>query len=169
MENILYREPVVEDAQEIVDFYNRVGGETSFLSFEKDEYPMNVEAQKQDIQDTKASDNNTMLLALAHDKIIGIGTISSSSKIKSRHCGELGIVVENAFQGKGVGSEIIKKLLDWCKTNHVTTRVQLDTRCDNENAVKLYQKFGFEIEGRQVNSTLLNGKYYDLYIMGMML
>ncbi|MEG0721352.1 MAG: GNAT family protein, partial [Lachnospiraceae bacterium] len=108
-------------------------------------------------------------LALAHDKIIGIGTISSSSKIKSRHCGELGIVVENAFQGKGVGSEIIKKLLDWCKTNHVTTRVQLDTRCDNENAVKLYQKFGFEIEGRQVNSTLLNGKYYDLYIMGMML
>ena len=37
MQNVTFREPVIEDAKEIVDFYNYVGGETSFLSFEKDE------------------------------------------------------------------------------------------------------------------------------------
>lgn len=32
--NIVYREPELEDAKKIVDFYNYVGGETTFLSFE---------------------------------------------------------------------------------------------------------------------------------------
>lgn len=31
--NIIYREPEVEDAKKIVDFYNYVGGETTYLSF----------------------------------------------------------------------------------------------------------------------------------------
>ena len=37
MAEIIYRDARVEDAEQIVSFYNYVGGETSFLSFEKDE------------------------------------------------------------------------------------------------------------------------------------
>ena len=169
MQNVTFREPVIEDAKEIVDFYNYVGGETSFLSFEKDEYPLDVEGQKESIQATNESPINTMLLAFVDGKIVGIGTISSSHKIKSRHSGELGIVVAQEYQGKGIGTSIIQQLIDWAKGNGVTTRIQLDTRTDNELAVKLYQSFGFEIEGCLKNSTLLDGKYYDLYVMGMML
>jgi Acetyltransferases, including N-acetylases of ribosomal proteins len=51
----------------------------------------------------------------------------------------------------------------------VTTRIRLDTRTDNTMAVSLYLKFGFVVEGCLRNQTLLNGKYYDLYIMGMMI
>lgn len=169
MADIIYRDPIVEDAQEIVDFYNYVGGETSFLSFEKDEYPLSVEAQKEDIKSTNESDINKMLLAVADGKIIGIGTINSSSKIKSRHCGELGIVVAQAFQGQGIGTNIINQLIEWAKNNGTTTRIQLDTRKDNELAVALYKKLGFELEGCLKNHTLLNGVYYDLYVMGMMI
>ena len=169
MSEILYRNPVVEDAQEIVDFYNYVGGETSYLSFEKDEYPLNVESQIEDIKSTNASPINEMILALADGKIIGIGTINSSNKIKCRHCGELGIVVAKEYQGKGIGTTIIQKLIDWAKENGVTTRIQLDTRKDNKSAIRLYEKFGFEMEGCLRNQTLLNGTYYDLCVMGMMI
>ena len=51
----------------------------------------------------------------------------------------------------------------------MTTRISLDTRADNVKAVELYLKFGFVVEGCRKNSTLLDGKYYDLYVMGMML
>lgn len=169
MENITFRAPKVEEAQAIVTFYNRVGGETSFLSFEKDEYPMDVHSQIEDIKNTLVSEIDTMILALDGDKIVGIGTINSSPKIKSRHCGELGIVVQQDYQGKGIGSQIIKQLIEWAKANKTTTRIQLDTRCDNELAVKLYKSFGFKEEGRLINTTLLNGTYYDLYVMGMMI
>lgn len=169
MSEIIYREPVVEDAQKIVDFYNYVGGETSFLSFEKDEYPLDVEAQKEDIVATKAHPASIMLLAMDGDEIAGIGTINSSKKIKSRHQGELGIVVAKKYQAKGIGTTIMNKLIEFCRGNGVTTRIQLDTRCDNEVAVELYKKLGFVIEGRLPNTTLLNGVYYDLYVMGLML
>ncbi|MEG1716226.1 MAG: GNAT family N-acetyltransferase [Lachnospiraceae bacterium] len=134
---VIYRQPTVEDASELVAFYNEVGGETSFLSFEKDEYPLDVEAQKISIEDTKKQKNAIMILATVNGKVIGIGTINSSNKIKSRHSGELGIVVANKYQGQGIGSEIIQQLIDWCKSNGITTRIQLDTRTDNELAVKL--------------------------------
>ena len=129
--NIIYREPVVEDAGKIVDFYNYVGGETFYLSFEKDEYPMNEEQQREDILST--------------------------------------IVVAKKYQKKGIGSEIIRRLIDFCKENGITTRIQLDTLCANEVAVKPYEKFGFEIEGRLRNQTRVDGVYYDLYVMGLML
>lgn len=159
----------VEDAKKIVDFYNYVGGETTYLSFEKDEYPMDEEAQKGDIISTKEHPASIMILAMDGDEIAGIGTIHSGNKLKARHQGELGIVVAKKYQKFGIGSEIIRQLIDFCKGNGITTIIQLDTRKDNEVAVKLYEKFGFEIEGCLKNTTLLNGVYYDLYVMGLML
>ena len=67
--NIIYREPEVEDAKKIVDFYNYVGGETTYLSFEKDEYPMDEEAQKGDIISTKEHPASIMILAMDGDEI----------------------------------------------------------------------------------------------------
>lgn len=169
MGNIVYRGPAVGDAKKIVDFYNYVGGETSFLSFEKDEYPLGEKEQEAEIERLEENANNTMVLALDGDEIVGIATINSSHKIKSRHEGELGIVVAKKYQGQGIGSRLIEMLIDWCKGNGVTTRIRLDTRTDNTMAVSLYLKFGFVVEGCLRNQTLLNGKYYDLYIMGMMI
>lgn len=169
MDNIIYRNPAVGDAKKIVDFYNYVGGETSFLSFEKDEYPLGAEEQEAEIKRLEGNVNKTMLLALDGEEIVGIATINSSHKLKSRHEGELGIVVAQKYQGQGIGSRLIQMLIDWCKGNGVTTRIRLDTRTDNTAAVSLYLKFGFVVEGCLRNQTLLNGKYYDLYIMGMMI
>lgn len=166
---ITYRNAKTEDAEKIVSFYNFVGGETSYLSFEKDEYPMDVKEQISSIKSLEGNKTNIMLLAMDGDEIAGIATINSSHKIKARHEGELGIVVAKKYQGKGIGSELITRLIDWAKNNGVTTRIRLDTRADNTLAVSLYLKFGFIVEGCCKNSTLLDGKYYDLYIMGMML
>ena len=166
---IVFRRANADDAQKIVSFYNFVGGETTFLSFEKDEYPLNVDEQTASIQALDGNQNNIMLMAMDGDEIAGIATISSSHKIKARHEGELGIVVARKYQGQGIGSELIRRLIEWARGNGVTTRIRLDTRTDNTDAVSLYLKFGFTVEGCCKNSTLLNGKYYDLYMMGMRL
>ena len=167
--NIIYRRALVEDAEKIVAFYNFVGGETTYLSFEKDEYPLNVEEQIASIKALEGNQTNIMLMAMDGDEIAGIATINSSHKIKARHEGELGIVVAKKYQGQGSGTELIPQVIDWARGNGVTTRIRLDQRADNPKAVSLYMKFGFIVEGCCRNSTLLNGQYYDLYIMGMML
>lgn len=169
MSQIIYRRAQESDAKKIVDFYNYVGGETSYLSFEKDEYPMNVTEQEEELRSLESKKASIMLLAMDGEDITGIATINSSAKIKARHDGELGIVVAKKYQGQGIGTELIRQLIEWAKGNGVTTRISLDTRADNVKAVELYMKFGFVVEGCRRNSTLLDGKYYDLYVMGMML
>lgn len=169
MAQVIYRRAQESDAGKIVDFYNFVGGETSYLSFEKGEYPMNVKEQEEEIRSLEGKKASIMLLAMDGEEIAGIATIHSSAKIKARHDGELGIVVAKKYQGQGIGTELIRQLIDWAKGNGVTTRISLDTRADNVKAVELYMKFGFVVEGCRRNSTLLDGKYYDLYVMGMML
>lgn len=169
MAQIIYRRAQESDAEKIVNFYNFVGGETSYLSFEKDEYPMNVKEQEEELRSLENKKTSIMLMAMDGEEIAGIATINSSAKIKARHDGELGIVVAKKYQGQGIGTELIRQLIEWAKGNGVTTRISLDTRADNVKAVELYMKFGFIVEGCRKNSTLLDGKYYDLYVMGMML
>ncbi|MCX3066814.1 GNAT family N-acetyltransferase [Cetobacterium somerae] len=157
------------DANEIINFYKQVGKETTYLSFGENEYLVTIEQQISTIKEINTSKNNIMVLALVNSKIIGIGTISSSKRKKSEHVGILGIVVSQNYFNNGIGSRIIKYLIDWCKTNKITTKVSLSVRKDNLKAVALYEKFGFSIEGVLKNETLIDGKYFDILAMGLML
>lgn len=169
MGQITYCTAKESDAEKIVAFYNYVGGETSYLSFEKDEYPMDVEAQAESIRGLEGNETNIMLMAMDGEDIAGIATISSSHKVKARHDGGLGIVVAQRYQGQGIGTELIRRLIEWARGNGITRRISLDTRADNVKAVELYMKLGFIVEGCRRNATLLDEKYYDIYVMGMML
>lgn len=169
MENITYRTARSEEAEAIVAFYNAVGGETSYLSFERNEYPLDAEQQRRAILALGGNLTNIMLLAMAGEEIAGIATVSSSSKIKSRHNGELGIVVAKKYQGRGIGTALIRRLVDWARGNGITSKLSLRTRADNVAAVQLYLRLGFTFEGCLKGDTLLNGQYYDTYWMGMML
>lgn len=95
--SIIYRKVKETDAEQIVSFYNYVGGETNYLSFDKDEYPLKVDAQIQSIRALENNQTNIMLLALDGEEIVGIATINSTYKMKSRHTGEFGIVVANKY------------------------------------------------------------------------
>lgn len=161
-----YIHPTIEDAEEIVTFYNRVGGETSYLSFEKDEYPLSVEEQKAAIELNQLDSNQLMLIVKQEGKIIAIGTMVTSHKIKARHVTELGIVVQKVSQSEGIGTELMKRLMKWAREQPNLTKIRLDTRADNVKAVSLYLRMGFVVEGTLKKDTYWNEQYYDLYIMG---
>ncbi|MBP0963137.1 MAG: GNAT family N-acetyltransferase [Oscillospiraceae bacterium] len=165
---IVYRNAVEADAEKIVAFYHRVGGETNYLGYADGEYSPDVKGQLQHIRNLD-NKTNTMLLAVDGEEIVGIATIASSHRIKIRHTGELGIVVAKKYHGQGIGTELIKRLVAWCAANGVTTKISLVTRADNVSAVGLYLKLGFVVEGCLKNHTLIDGTYYDAYIMGLML
>ncbi len=167
--NITYRNPMPEEAEKIVAFYNRMGGESTFLSFVEDEYPLSVKEEEDYIRSLEGNANNVMFLALDGDEIVGLSTITSTHKIKSRHEGELGIVVAKKYHGQGIGTKLIRMAIDWCKGNDVTTRIHLDVSADNLTAISIYLKLGFIMEGCLKNQTLIDGIYYDTYVMGLML
>ncbi|HBG38418.1 MAG TPA: N-acetyltransferase, partial [Clostridiaceae bacterium] len=80
--------------------------------------------------------------------------------------GELGIAVLKQFWGIGVGNFLMDYLFKWINSNGIIKKVDLSVREDNINAINLYIKWGFKIEGRISKGLYINGKYYDLYNMG---
>lgn len=55
--------------------------------------------------------------------------------------GELGISVAETWQGKGVGSALLKTVLEWADMQKIQS---LRLTVENERAKTLYRKFGFE-------------------------
>lgn len=125
MENIIYRTAKEQDAEKVVEFFNMVGGETTYMSFEKDEYALDVKEQAELLQSFEGSKTNTMLLAMDGEEIAGLSTITSSHKIKSRHIAELGIVVAKKYHGRGIGTSLIHQVTDWVRENGITTKMRL--------------------------------------------
>ena len=166
---VVLRLPLESDAIDIIKFYNIVAEETTYLSFGKDEYKVSVEAQESIIKSTNESDNNTMVLATIENEIVGIGTISSNQKKKGKHVGILGIVIKKEHCDLGLGKVMMDYLIDWCKSNNITTKISLSVRKDNARGIALYKKCGFETEGILKNETYIDGEFFDIVVMGLIL
>lgn len=166
---VTLRLPLESDAKDIIEFYQDVAKETTYLSFGEGEYNVTEEQQRNTINTTNKSDNNTMVLATINSEIIGIGTISSNQKKKGKHVGILGIVISDKYCNLGLGKIMMDYLIDWCKNNNITTKISLSVRKDNPRAISLYKKCGFYTEGILKNETLIDGEYFDIVTMGLIL
>ena len=70
--------------------------------------------------------------------------------IVSGQCEIHRIGVKREFQGKGIGSLLIKAVIDLCKRGGIS-EVLLEVSEENERALNLYRKFGFFEEGIRKN------------------
>ena len=68
---------------------------------------------------------------------------------------------------KGYGSEATELVVDYCFNTLYLNRVQLHVALENEAAVKVYKKVGFNIEGTLREAMYHEGKYCDFYVMGI--
>ena len=59
--------------------------------------------------------------------------------------------------------------VDWARRSGVITRIELQVFTSNTVAINLYQKHGFEIEGRGRKAVFREGKYQDDYVMGLLI
>ena len=79
------------------------------------------------------------------------------------------MVVQKQYWGSGIGSHLIDVLLEWAMSTQIIKKINCRVRIDNQYAILLYERKGFVIEGTIKNEIFLNGKFYDLYHMGLQL
>lgn len=90
------------------------------------------------------------LIALCENKVVGEIDITVKDMARVKHVGQLTIGVLPEFHGRGIGSVLMKEALDWC-TEQGIKRIELFVFRNNEKAIKLYEKFGFVVEGVRKN------------------
>ncbi|HFN0401367.1 TPA: GNAT family N-acetyltransferase, partial [Vibrio parahaemolyticus] len=76
-----------------------------------------------------------------------------------------GIGVHDQFHGLGVGSKLIETITELADNWLNVRRIQLEVNADNEAAIGLYKKHGFEIEGEAIDASFRDGEFINTYYM----
>ena len=162
------REAHIEDAEDILNFIKEVSDETDFLISDSSERDFKIKKEREFLQNMQSSILEKMFLYKIENKIVGTCSVNGINKKRIKHKVGLGITVLKKYWGEGIGGKLINHAIEYCKLNSIK-KIELEVRIDNERAIKLYKKFGFEIEGEIKKSVYLNGNYYNCYFMGLLL
>jgi len=105
------------------------------------------------------------VVALHEGTVIGNIGLEQYSRIRRSHAGSFGMGVAVAWQGKGVGSKLLATTLDIADNWMNLRRLELTVYADNEAAIALYKKHGFEIEGLFRDYAVRDGVLVDTLSM----
>jgi len=106
------------------------------------------------------------LVACVEEDVIGhmsLRTFPNSPRRK--HVGALGMGVLDEWQRKGVGTALMKAVINFADRWLNLTRLELSVYTDNEPAIRLYEKFGFETEGTLQKYAFRDGEFVDVFMM----
>lgn len=166
--NLTISQPVSDDAESIIVFLNKVGGETDFLTFGLNTFPFSLEEEKKMITECRTPGSSLMLIGTIENEIVSHLFLQRSHNPRLSHIGDIGITVSKQHWGKSIGRHMMLTAIEWALHAHIT-RLQLQVRTDNERAIKLYKTLGFTREGLIKRSMCIDGIYFDDYIMGLIL
>lgn len=106
------------------------------------------------------------LVACARDSIVGSLGLSVQERSPRRaHVATIGMAVHDQWRGRGIGSALLKAAIELADRWLNLRRLELTAFVDNEAALRLYKKFGFEVEGLLRRYAYRDGAFVDAYTL----
>ena len=161
------RKAVPEDASNMIEYLNMVGGESDNLLFGKDEFYFTVEQEIEYINKISTDPSKFMIVGIVNDTLASVAQISCPDRKRICHNSELAISVRKEFWGIGIGTAIMGELLHYAKENPEIKNVSLGVRAGNTAAIWLYEKCGFVKVGTHKDYFHINGTYEDEILMDL--
>lgn len=156
------------DAARLLSAMREIAGQHRWLLTEPDELPKTLKGERLFIRQHARSPNSILLVVWAGDEIVGVSGVFGGSKRRNRHCGEFGIALREDWTGKGIGTELVRRVLAWARRSGVR-RLHLEVFVPNRRAYGLYRKMGFQKEGVRRKSIRIGRRYYDTIEMARLL
>lgn len=163
---LLIREATGGDAATILAYLEQVSAETDFLTFGPGEFELSEAKEAAYLEGCRGAENCLYLIAFVDSNLAGTLSFATGRRPRTRHTGELAVSVLQSFWGLGVASALIDSLLEWARETGFIKKINLRVRTDNQRAIILYERKGFQIEGRVSKELLVDGVYYDNLLMG---
>ncbi len=145
---LLVRNAIASDVRALRETMRRTHSETDYLLSYPDEQSADDEQEARSLAETERSDDEVELVAVVDGKIVGsAGVAAVGSRRKVAHRARFGISVLKEQWGMGIGRALIEASID-CARQAGYAQLELDVVADNERAVCLYRRAGFEEYGR---------------------
>ena len=141
------RNGVEADGSAVFDNFSQTHAETDYLLSYPDETSFDAQQEGQFLAKKAASDNEIEIIALVDGKVAGSAGIDAvGTKDKLRHRAEFGISLLKEYWGLGLGRALTEACIQ-CAREAGYAQLELSVVADNERAIALYEKFGFQQAG----------------------
>ncbi len=157
-ENLFIRQATLEDASAIVNAEKEIAQTPGFFC------SLPSELSEQNVAHTIAalekSTEGIYLIAEKNGRIVGHAFLEPLPLKSISHVASLNIGVHQGWQEKGIGSELMRRLIEWAKNSSNIEKIELNVRASNKRAISLYIKMGFIEEGRLKNRIKISANHY---------
>lgn len=145
-EKVLFRSPVIEDAQALLNYLRQTSGETPYLLRTPEECTLTLEEERQIIAGWLESPGECHIICEVAGKLAGACMFSRKTKVKNCHRALLGIALFKDYWGMGIGTHMIAELCRLAEEAGIA-QIELEVIEGNERAMALYEKMGFMVTG----------------------
>ncbi|MEM8777121.1 MAG: GNAT family N-acetyltransferase [Pseudomonadota bacterium] len=108
--------------------------------------------------------NFVCLVATSTEEIVGMASLTRFEGRRS-HVGAVDMGVHDACVGNGLGTRLLTSLLQVADDWWALRRIELTVNADNERAIGLYKRMGFEREGVLRDYAFRGGAFIDAVSM----
>lgn len=162
----ILRSPTEKDAEAMLNYLKQTSSETYFMARYEDEITLTVDAEKEILTAILSDPERIMISAYIDGKLIancGFSRIAPFERAK--HRAEFGMSIIKEFWNVGIGSLLLSTLIESAKIAGYE-QLELEVVAENERAVTLYEKFGFELFGTRKNTfKFRDGNYCACHLM----
>ena len=163
---VTVRRAIPGDARALIAHLKELAAEPGInIPLAPDEVTMTVEDERDMIEDFAESPRAVMLVAIGDGAIVGELSLRAISPRRAvQHVATLGMSVRADWRGRGVGAALLTDAIAWADGAGIV-RIELYVYARNTPAIHLYEKFGFEHEGRRRKFIREGDTYLDDLVM----
>ena len=164
----IFRNGEERDGQAALDNFILTHEQTDYLLTYPDENTMTAEQEGRFLQKKTDSETEVEILAEVNGVVAGLAGIDTvGGRDKIRHRADFGISIDRQYWNLGIGTELLHACID-CARKAGYEQIELSVVAENETAITMYRKAGFEAYGRNPRGfkSRLTG-YQELIYMRM--
>lgn len=154
--------PAGTDAQRFWQLLDALDHETEFMLYEPGERVQDLERIEGML--TKPAEEAFLCCAEDEGELVGFISANRGNHIRTRRSAYVVCGIREKYRRRGIGTEFFRRLDEWAGAQGIH-RLELAVRCENDAALRLYRKSGFEVEGTARHAVYVGGMYRDEYSM----
>ena len=164
---VTIRQAEVGDAERLLSCIKEYISQSEYIPKLEQEITLTIEQEKEWINSFLASHNSLLLIAEYDNEIIGNIDLTGNRRKIMEHTAVIGMGMLNEWRNSGLGTALLKSVIQWAKENPVLELIWLQVYTENELALNVYRKMGFEDNGIIKNFFKKGNLYFDNLTMTM--
>lgn len=152
----MIRPMIAEDAKRVLEIY-KMGIDTRNATFET-EVPEWIDWDSKHLQHSR-------FVYTENEKILGWAALSAvSARPVYKGIAEVSIYIDSGFHAKGIGSQLMEKLIDSSEEHGIWT-LNSSVFPENTATLRLHEKFRFRIIGTKEKVARLDGMWRNTILL----